>query len=1261
MKTGELNEEDLATNPEKNNQSGASSEFKNPLKTVGFFGVYRYAATFDRWLLALGTLCAMGTGVIQPLNVLIFGSLTGDIIRYSSIAKNPLISDAEKEVAGVEFIDNIIAFAIKNCLLGVAMFILSYSSTVLYNYSAVRQVNKIRQLYFSSSLNQDVGWYDLEQTGDFASRMSEDITKLEDGMGDKVSMFLTFQVTFVASVILALVKGWELALICLTSLPITMISIGIVAVLTGKLAVKEMDAYGAAGAIAEEVLTAIRTVVAFGGQEKEIARYSNRLTFARNNNIKRSLLSGIGFGLLWFFIYASYALAFWYGIKLILEEKSLSPQERVYDPGNMVTVFFAVMQGSVNFGMSSPYIEQFGISKGAATKIFAVIDSAPVINAAKNVGLKPKEVKGDISFRKVHFEYPSRKGVKVLKGIDIEIKSGETVALVGSSGCGKSTCIQLFQRLYDPTSGEVFLDGKKLGNLDLTWLRSQIGVVGQEPVLFGTTIAQNIRYGNLSATDQDIEDAAKRANAHTFISSLPQRYNTLVGERGTQLSGGQKQRIAIARALVRNPSILLLDEATSALDTNSEAKVQAALDNASKECTTIIVAHRLSTIRNADRIVVLSEGLVVEEGTHQELMAKEGAYYHLVNTQYSANDFPQEYEDDDDPITTFDDRRASSMKGSILMEDMIPVEESNTTSLMAILKVNRPEGWNIALGCITSLIMGATMPVFSILFGDILGVLALPNDDDILMESNKYVIMFVVTGTITGIATMLQIYMFGVAGEKLTMRLRQMMFGAMLRQEMGWFDDTENGVGTLCAKLSGEAANVQGATGQRIGTIFQSVSTLGISVGVSMYFEWRLGLVALTFTPFILLAIFFEGRFVKTENENRHKTLERSTMIAVEAVANLRTVASLNAEDIFYNKYCNELMPQYRNALRNTHVRAIVLGLARSIMFFAYSVCMYYGGTLIVDEGMPFENVFKVSQALIMGTVSIANALAFTPNFQRGITAAGKIFNFVNRVPKVIDAPNASAPDWNPGNINYSRIAFSYPTRSAVRVLRGFDLSIVAGKTVALVGPSGCGKSTVLQLLERYYDPLHGNVSVDDDDIKEMKLSCLRSQLGVVSQEPNLFDKTIRENIAYGDNSRVVPEAEIIEAAKNANIHNFITSLPLGYSTRLGERGTQLSGGQKQRIAIARALVRKPKVLLLDEATSALDSESEKVVQEALDSARKGRTCIIIAHRLSTIQDADVICVIDQGRVCEMGTHAELLQQKGIYYTLQRLQKGKGV
>lgn len=349
--------------------------------------------------------------------------------------------------------------------------------------------------------------------------------------------------------------------------------------LTSKLAKKELDAYGAAGSIAEEVLSAIRTVIAFGGQTKETNRYGDKLVFARDNNIRRSLLSGIGFGMLWFFIYGTYALAFWYGVGLVMEERDYDDADRTYDSGTMVTVFFSVMMGSMNFGIASPYIETFGIARAAAAKVFYVIDNEPVINASKGNGEKPEKFRGDIEFKDVHFQYPSRKAVKILQGLNLTIKAGETVALVGSSGCGKSTCLQLIQRFYDPESGSVSLDGHDLKTLDLTWMRQNIGVVSQEPVLFGTTIAENIKYGNINATQEDIERAAIKANAHGFISALPQRYETIVGERGAQLSGGQKQRIAIARALVRDPPILLLDEATSALDTNSEAKVQAALDS----------------------------------------------------------------------------------------------------------------------------------------------------------------------------------------------------------------------------------------------------------------------------------------------------------------------------------------------------------------------------------------------------------------------------------------------------------------------------------------------------------------------------------------------------------------------------------------------------------------------------------------------------------------------------------------------------------
>ncbi|KAI2474291.1 LOW QUALITY PROTEIN: ATP binding cassette (ABC) transporter subfamily B member, partial [Diabrotica virgifera virgifera] len=584
-----------------------SEEPKEKIKNVSFPQMFRYASTYDKFLMVVGLISATGTGVLQPLNTILFGSLTGDIIAYATSIQINLPAD-QKKIAEDNFFDGIRYFALMNSLIGVGMFVFSYLATVTFNYSAMRQIFKIRSAYLKSILNQDVGWYDINQTGDFASRMSDDLFKFEDGIGEKVPVFWSFQVVFLTSLIIALVKGWELALICLTSLPATLITIGIVGLLTTKLAKNELEAYGAAGSIAEEALSLIRTITAFGGQKKEVDRYNKNLVEAKNNNIRRSMFSALGFGLLWFMIYASYALAFWYGVKLVLRDRTATNQ--IYTPSNMVTVFFSVMTGSMNFGIASPYIEAFGISKAAASKkIFSVIDHKPTINLSKGNGKTLNVLIGNIQFKDVAFRYPSRKDVPILKGLSLNIKSGDTVALVGSSGCGKSTVIQLLQRLYDADSGEVTIDGKNIKEYDLTWLRSQIGVVGQEPILFGTSILENIRYGKDGVTEEDVIQAAKKANAHNFIKALPNGYNTLVGEKGAQLSGGQKQRIAIARALVRNPTLLLLDEATSALDNTSEAKVQAALDAASVECTTIIVAHRLSTIRGANKIIVLSQGV----------------------------------------------------------------------------------------------------------------------------------------------------------------------------------------------------------------------------------------------------------------------------------------------------------------------------------------------------------------------------------------------------------------------------------------------------------------------------------------------------------------------------------------------------------------------------------------------------------------------------------------------------------------------------
>ncbi|XP_055294777.1 multidrug resistance protein homolog 65-like [Sitodiplosis mosellana] len=390
------------------------------------------------------------------------------------------------------------------------------------------------------------------------------------------------------------------------------------------------------------------------------------------------------------------------------------------------------------------------------------------------------------------------------------------------------------------------------------------------------------------------------------------------------------------------------------------------------------------------------------------------------------------------------------------------------------------------------------------------------------------------------------------------------------------------------------------------------------------------------------------------------QSIEIGTKIATEAINNIRTVASLRLEMPMIYRY-EEEMKMASSIIRKKIIwRGLVNSIAQSIPFFSYAVALCYGGFLVANGELHFKNVIKVTEALLYGTFEMNQSLIFAPSLTAAFVGAYRIFQIIDRVPKIyspVIANKSRKPDTS-NDIEYKKIDFRYPTRSDVQIPKDFNLNVIDGKTIALVGPSGCGKSTCIQLLQRLYDPEHGRIHIGLDEIStDISLKDLRSKLGIVSQEPVLFDKTIAENIAYGGNSREVTMGEIIKAARLANAHEFVAKLPLGYETNLGSKSAQLSGGQKQRIAIARALVRNPKILLLDEATSALDLHSEQVIQQALDSARSGRTCLVIAHRLSTVQNADVICVLRGGNIVEYGTHNELLALDSIYTRLYNAQK----
>lgn len=474
--------------------------------------------------------------------------------------------------------------------------------------------------------------------------------------------------TFVIAVMASFLYGWQLTLVVLSCCPFIILSTALVAKVQSSLTEKELSAYSGAGSVAEEVFSGIRTVFAFSGERKEIERFTQRLLPAKHVGIRKGLFSGLGSGIMWLVIYVCYAIAMWYGVKLIIADRYV--ENPSYTAAVLVIVLFGIIMGAQNLGFSSPHIETFATAKGAAESVFNIIERHSPIDPMDQKGLKPTAVEGNILFENISFCYPARKDVRVLDGFNLEIKAGQTVAFVGASGCGKSTCIQLMQRFYDPLEGSVKLDGNDLRELNVGWLRSQIGVVGQEPVLFATSIGENIRYGCPQATQEEIEQAARLANCHQFIMKFPKGYKTMVGERGAQMSGGQKQRIAIARALLRNPRILLLDEATSALDPTSEKRVQDALEVASQGRTTLVVSHRLSTITNADQIIFVKDGKVAELGTHKELMSREnGLYRQLVNLNKRKEETQKKVEGSDVDI-----------KSSMIENDDVSIAEDSTLS-----------------------------------------------------------------------------------------------------------------------------------------------------------------------------------------------------------------------------------------------------------------------------------------------------------------------------------------------------------------------------------------------------------------------------------------------------------------------------------------------------------------------------------------------------------------------------------------------------
>ncbi|WYZ45236.1 hypothetical protein EsH8_VIII_000552 [Colletotrichum jinshuiense] len=1288
----------MAKSPVRTNETTSTSgTAKSPVRTpklADYFRVFTYATKWDFTVYVIASVASIGAGVTLPLMNIIFGQLVGQFTSFFT---------AGTAITREQFESILNRQALYIMALFLGRWALNSINKFCFRMIGIRLSSAIRLHYLRSLFAQSIHVIDSMPPGAAATAITGTSAILQIGISDRLGTFLQFNGTIWAALVIAFLWSWDLTLVTSSLILYILVVLSIVLpmIVKGQTATSEADAQGTA--IASEALGGIRLVMACGAQKHIISRYEGWVQEAMKRAQKTAPVVAIQFGLIFFGVFGAFGLAFWYGTQRFAAG-ALS------NAGVVVVVLMSVMMILTSLErISTPLI---AVSKAmvAACELFTVID-APLPASGT---LKPEIDSQDIVFEDVMFEYPSRPGVKVLNSLSFRIQPGQNIALVGPSGSGKSTIVGLLERWYslreqhalprvvenasserpdnDTTetvneeskalirpelSGSISIGGVNLEDFDLKWWRAQVGLVQQEPFLFNSTIFGNVANGLIGTEWENepevrkrelVRDACQEAYAHEFISRLPDGYDTRVGDGGAKLSGGQKQRLAIARSIIKKPRIIILDEATSAIDAKSEKIVQAALDRVTQGRTTITIAHRLSTIKKADNIIVLQRGQAVEQGTHQSLVSDPLSVYsglvraqalHLSTSAKSEPDASTSGLDSEAEEKAVDDNdEATSMTQTESSEANSAKKSRGLVRSFGKLLYERRAKWTsyaaVILSCMAT---AAGTPIQAWLFSKVIGVFLLTGDE-LKRQSSFWGLMWFVLAAGVGLAYIAQ----GWVGLRLqyfvSAAYKKQYLTDMLHQKLSFFDEDMNSHGSLSARIAGDAKLLEELLGLNLGMLLSGVFTVIGCVIIALLFGWKLGLVAMFITmPIMLGAGLWKYRHEVQFDKMNMAVFGESSQFATEAIGAIRTVSSLGMESTINARYEKLLNGHIQEARRKAQWTAVLYGFADSVSLGCQALVFWYGGRLLASGEYTMDAFFVCFMAIIQGAEAASQTLAVAPSAAQAAAAADRILD-VRESADVGQAATRTGEEITEAEggvrIELRDVHFKYPTRDVV-VFEGLNLTIEKGQYAAFVGPSGCGKTTIISLLERFYDlsPKHGSILCNGVNIHDLDVYDYRRNLSLVAQEPIMFRGTIRDNILFGiEDPGSVSDERIHEVCIDAFIHDFIISLPEGYDTDVGAKGVSMSGGQKQRIAIARALIRDPKLLLLDEATSALDSESEKIVQAAFERARDGRTVVAVAHRLSTIQNADVIFVFSEGRVVEKGSHHELIRKQGVYWEM---------
>ncbi|KAE8353173.1 ATP-binding cassette multidrug transport protein [Aspergillus coremiiformis] len=1220
-----------------------------------YLRIFSYTDTVG-WILNVFALVgAIGAGAALPLMDLLLGKM---VTNFNDFATG---SNAQSE-----FRSTMNKFTLYFVYLFIAKFSLVYIWTFSLSVSAVRTTKSIRVIFLTRLLQQDIGFFDANESGSSVVQLTTNANLVNQGISEKLGFAVQGTATFVAAFIVAFVVQWKLTLITICIAPTILIVTSVCASLLITQENRILHVNSVAGSLAEEVLASMKTVHAFSAFAKLTTKYEDQAKEARRLGLTQSLNMAILYSAEFFCVFAGYGLAFWQGVRMYARGE-------IQEPGKIITVIFAVIVAASAMTQIAPQIIQITRAASAAQTMWEVIDRESPIDGLSTDGQRPDACQGEIEFSNVSFAYPTRAQVPVLQDFSLGIPANKTTALVGPSGSGKSTVTGLLERWYNVQNGTITLDGVDIKDLNIQWLRTHIRIVQQEPTLFNATIFENVAYG-LAGTEyanapqpeqlERVIAACKAAYAHDFIETLPEKYDTQVGERATMLSGGQKQRIAIARSIVSDPKVLILDEATSALDPQAEKIVQEALDNVSASRTTITIAHKLSTIRNADQIVVLSQGQIVEKGTHDELRVAGGTYQRLIKAQDlgtvdtdEALPGKEKTEADTAIAPVFSGQPDHSTDVGLVERLQAPSGRGRSLlQCLGLLIAERRELWpEFIITLLTCLVGGAVYPVLAFIFARILNVFQIPSTSRMIEQGDFYALMFFVLALVILLVYAVLGWVSNVIANSIVYTYRMQMFQSYLRQDMAFYDQPQHTTGSLVSELAAKPTSLQELLGFNISIILIAIVNIIASSILSIAVGWKLGLAVVAGAMFpIVFCGYLRIRLEFRLDSATTSRFSQSAALAGEAISAIRTVASLAIERVILHKYTDRLTGIEGQSIKSFTWTMFWLALSQSFSLLSMALSFWYGGRLLSTGEYSSTQLYIVVIGAILSSEAAASLFMFSTSFTKSQGACNYIFWLRSLQPDVHDGPSdhvPGEPKHGAAQVTLQEVGFRYPTRPTRPVLNDINVQINPGQFVAFVGPSGHGKSSLISLLERYYNPTAGHIQLDGSDIRDRSLASYRSHLSLVQQEPVLYQGTIRENIALGLEDEAT-EDQIQTACRQANIFDFVSSLPDGLETPCGSRGSLFSGGQRQRIAIARALIRRPRLLLLDEATSALDTESEKIVQAALDQAQDGRTTIAIAHRLSTIKHSDRIFVLVGGRIREQGTHEELLQRRDIYYEM---------